>query len=130
MEKQHRQQILIVDDEEINRVVLKQIFQEDYDVLEAANGQDAIYQIENNENIILILLDVVMPVKDGFGVLEYMKGQDLMEKIPVILITGESVMDSEDRAYSYGVADVMHKPFFPHIVRRRSRNIIDRKSVV
>ena len=65
MEKQHRQQILIVDDEEINRVVLKQIFQEDYDVLEAANGQDAIYQIENNENIILILLDVVMPVKDG-----------------------------------------------------------------
>ena len=124
MEKQHRQQILIVDDEEINRVVLKQIFQEDYDVLEAANGQDAIYQIENNENIILILLDVVMPVKDGFGVLEYMKGQDLMEKIPVILITGESVMDSEDRAYSYGVADVMHKPLFPHIVRRRSRDII------
>ncbi len=124
MEKQHRQQILIVDDEEINRVVLKQIFQEDYDVLEAANGQDAIYQIENNENIILVLLDIVMPVKDGFGVLEYMKGQDLMEKIPVILITGESVMDSEDRAYSYGVADVMHKPFFPHIVRRRSRNII------
>lgn len=124
MERQHKQQILIVDDEQINRTVLREIFNDDYDILEAANGQDAILQIKNNPDIILILLDIVMPVKDGFGVLDYMKEADLMQKIPVILITGESVVDSEDRAYSYGVADVMHKPFFPHIVRRRSRNII------
>lgn len=124
IDRQHRQQILIVDDEQINRIVLREIFHDDYDILEAADGQEAILQIKNNEDIILILLDIVMPVTDGFGVLDYMKEQELMEKIPVILITGESIMDSEDRAYAYGVADVMHKPFYPHIVRRRSRNII------
>ncbi|MCM1246186.1 MAG: response regulator [Roseburia sp.] len=120
-----RQQVLIVDDEEVNRVILKQIFEDEYDTLEAADGQNAIYQIENNQNITLILLDVIMPVMDGFKVLEYMKEHELIDKIPVILITGESVKDSEDKAYSFGVADVMHKPFYPHIVRRRSKNIIE-----
>ncbi len=120
-----RQQVLIVDDEEVNRVILKQIFEDEFDILEAADGQNAIYQIENNQNITLILLDVIMPVMDGFKVLEYMKEHELIEKIPVILITGESVKDSEDKAYSFGVADVMHKPFYPHIVRRRSKNIIE-----
>ncbi len=120
-----RQQVLIVDDEEVNRVILKQIFEDEFDTLEAADGQNAIYQIENNKNIALILLDVIMPVMDGFKVLEYMKEHELIEKIPVILITGESVKDSEDKAYSFGVADVMHKPFYPHIVRRRSKNIIE-----
>ena len=73
----------------------------------------------------MILLDIVMPVMDGFTVLEFMKEKELLEKIPVILITSETIGDSEDRAYSYGVADVIHKPFYPHIVRKRSRNIID-----
>ena len=120
-----KQQILIVDDEEINRAVLHEMFREEYDILEAENGQDAIFHIENNHNIVLILLDIVMPVLNGFKVLEYMREHKLLEEIPVILITGESVRDSEDEAYSYGVADVMHKPFYPHIVRRRSKNIIE-----
>lgn len=120
-----RQQILIVDDEEINREVLNEIFRDEYDTIEASNGQEAIFEIEDNDKIALICLDIVMPVLDGFKVLEYMQENGLTEKIPVILITGESVMDSEDKAYAYGVADVMHKPFFPHIVKRRSRNIIE-----
>lgn len=120
-----KQRVLIVDDEEVNRVVLKEIFRDEYDTLEAADGQEAISQIENNKDIILILLDIVMPVMDGFKVLEYMRERELLEEIPVILITGESVMNSEDKAYSYGVADVMHKPFFSHIVKRRSKNIIE-----
>lgn len=120
-----KEQILIVDDEEVNRVILKEIFKNKYDVLEAPNGQIAIDQIQNNSNIVLILLDIVMPVLTGFGVLEYMKINDLIDKIPVILITSESVQDTDDQAYAYGVADVMHKPFYPHIVRRRSRNIIE-----
>ncbi len=68
-----KQQILIVDDEEINRVILRGLFEEEYEILEAENGQVATVQIENNSNIALILLDVVMPVMDGFWVLEYMK---------------------------------------------------------
>lgn len=120
-----KQRILIVDDEEVNRFILKGLFEEDYEVLEAANGQDAIAQIEANENIVLLLLDVVMPVMDGFGVLEYMKEQELSEKIPVVLITGESVQDTDDQAYAYRVADVIHKPFYPYIVKRRANNIIE-----
>lgn len=121
----NKQQILIVDDEEINRAILSSVFEEEYDVIEAANGKQAVEHIESDNNIVLILLDVIMPVLDGFGVLEYMNQHDLLSKIPVILITSETVQDSEDRAYSYSVADVMHKPFYPNIVKRRSKNIIE-----
>ncbi len=120
-----KQQILIVDDEEINRAILKGLFQNEYEIIEATNGLEATFQIENNHNLVLILLDIVMPVMDGFGVLEYMKKHDLLEKIPVILITGETVLNSEEQAYTFGVADVIHKPFYPHIVKRRARNIIE-----
>lgn len=120
------QQLLIVDDEEVNRAILRGVFEDEYDILEAQNGQEAIEQLTNNSNhIVLVLLDVIMPVMGGFGVLDYMKEHDLLEKIPVVLITGESVRDSDDQAYAYGVADVMHKPFYPHIVRRRGKNIIE-----
>lgn len=120
-----KKQILIVDDEEVNRVILHGMFQSEYDTIEATNGQDAIFQIENNHDLVLILLDIVMPVLDGFGVLQYMQEHNLLEKIPVILITSETVWDSEGKAYSYGVADVIHKPFYPRIVKRRSQNIIE-----
>ncbi len=120
-----KQQILIVDDEEVNRAILKEMFRNEYETIEAANGQDAILQIEKNQNIVLILLDIVMPVMNGFKVLDYMQEHKLLDDIPVILITSETVQDSEDQAYAYGVADVMHKPFYPHIVKRRSKNIIE-----
>lgn len=120
-----RQQILIVDDEEVNRVILRGLFEEEFEILEAENGQEATKMIEDNSNIVLILLDVVMPVMDGFSVLDYMNNRKMIQQIPVILITGETVLDSDDQAYSYGVADVMHKPFYPHIVRRRAKNIIE-----
>lgn len=123
-----KQRILVVDDEEINRAVLMNMFddeQHEYELLEAGNGQEAVEQIEKNQNIVLILLDVVMPIMDGFKVLEYMERHDLLEAIPVIMITGESVEASEGRAYELGVADVIHKPFFTHIVKRRTKNIIE-----
>lgn len=120
-----KEQILIVDDLEVNRVILSDVFVDEYEILEASNGNEAIYQLENNHNIVLILLDVVMPELNGFGVLEYMKEKDLLDRIPVILITGETIINSDDQAYSFGVADVMHKPFYPHIVKRRGKNIIE-----
>ncbi len=120
-----KQQILIVDDESINREILMAMFEDEYDRLEASNGQEAISKIEESKNLILVLLDITMPILDGFGVLEFMKGHQLLEEIPVILITGETIMDSEDRAYSYGAADVIHKPFYPHIVKKRCKNIIE-----
>jgi len=127
-DKMNRQQILIVDDEEVNRAILQSMFEEEqdeYELLEASNGQEAITHIQNSRDLVLIMLDLVMPVLDGFGVLEYMKEKELLDSVPVILITSEAVQDSEDRAYSYGAADVIHKPFYPHIVKKRSNNIIE-----
>lgn len=120
-----RQKILIVDDEEVNRSILEIMFQDEYDIVLASNGRDAITAIENNDGIVIILLDIVMPILDGFGVLEYMKTKDLISHLPVILITSETVRDSEDKAYDYGIADVIHKPFYPDIVERRVKNIIE-----
>ena len=118
-----KQQILIVDDEAVNREILKSMFGE-YERLEAENGREAIAKIAGSRNLVLILLDISMPVMSGFDVLEYMKQRELVDQIPVILITGETVIDSEDKAYTYGAADVIHKPFYPHIVKKRSQNII------
>lgn len=121
-----RQRILIVDDEEVNRVILNGMFRDEYETMQAENGQVAVELIENyHDSLVLVLLDIMMPIKDGFGVLDYMKENDLLTKIPVIMITSEDVTESDDRAYMYGIADVMHKPFYPYIVKRRSHNIIE-----
>lgn len=120
-----KQRILIVDDEEVNRTLLDGMFCGEYETIQAANGQEAIERLKKYQNIVLVLLDVMMPDVDGFGVLEYMKRQNLIDTIPVILITAETVRDSDGRAYEYGIADVIHKPFYPDIVKRRAANIID-----
>ena len=121
----NRQQILIVDDEEVNRAILRGVFEDEYEILEAENGKEATVKIARSNNLVLILMDVVMPVLNGFGVLKFMQEEGMIDKIPVILITGETIEDSDDQAYSFGVADVMHKPFYPHIVKRRGKNIIE-----
>ena len=121
----NKQKILIVDDEEVNRAILNMMFESDYEVLEATDGKYAVENIENNKDLALILLDVVMPVMDGFSVLEYMKDNQLLEKIPVILITSMTPEESEEKAYQYNIADVMHKPFEPNVVIRRAKNIIE-----
>lgn len=122
---EEKQQLLIVDDEEINRTILSMMFDADYDIIEAPNGEKAIEAIENSKDLALILLDVIMPVMNGFGVLDYMREHELLEKIPVILITSQTPQESEEKAYEYGIADVMHKPFEPSIVKRRANNIIE-----
>lgn len=119
------ERILIVDDEEVNRTILEVMFRSSFNIVEATNGQEAIDKLEEDPGFVLVLLDIVMPVKDGFDVLEYMKQKGLIEQLPVILITSETIRDSEDRAYAYGIADVIHKPFYPDIVKRRAQNIID-----
>ncbi len=120
-----RQYILIADDVEVNRVVLDLMFCAEYDILQAANGREAIRYLAEGHDLALVLLDILMPAVDGFGVLDYMEDHGLLKKIPVILITGEAVEDSEERAYAYKIADVIHKPFYPEIVERRAKNIIE-----
>lgn len=121
-----KDRILIVDDEEVNRAILANIFEEQYDVLEASNGAEAVELIEENYiKLKVVFLDLMMPVMDGFGVLEHMSNMDYMDHLPVILITGEATAESDERAYDYGVSDIIYKPFAPRVVMRRTRNIVD-----
>lgn len=118
--------ILIVDDAVPNRVLLKKYLEDDYEIMEAADGQQAIEIIQKQQlNISLILLDLVMPEKSGFDVLDFMEEYGYMTEIPVIIITVEKNYESEMKAFEYGVSDFVAKPFYPQIVRKRVKNILD-----
>lgn len=118
--------ILIVDDAVTNRVLLKKYLEDDYEIMEAADGQQAIEIIQKQQlNISLILLDLVMPEKSGFDVLDFMEEYGYMTEIPVIIITVEKNYESEMKAFEYGVSDFVAKPFYPQIVKKRVKNILD-----
>ena len=120
-----KQQILIVDDSEINREILKEILQEDYRILEAANGEECLEQLERyGTGISLVLLDIVMPEIDGFEVLAAMNQNHWIEDIPVIMISSEDSDSYIRRAYEMGVSDYISRPFDAKIVYQRVLNMI------
>ena len=120
-----KQQILIVDDSEINREILKEILKEDYRILEAANGEECLEQLERSgTGISLVLLDIVMPEMDGFEVLAAMNQNHWIEDIPVIMISSEDSDSYIRRAYEMGVSDYISRPFDMAIVRRRVINTL------
>ena len=96
--------MLIVDDVEINRVVLTQFFQEEYNILEAENGKEALEIIEG-QAVSIVLVDMVMPVMDGFQLLGILKTNDQYAGIPVVVMTANNDGDSEARAMEMGAAD-------------------------
>lgn len=118
--------ILIADDADVNREIITAIFSEEFNIIEARDGGEAITIIDRErEDLSLILLDLVMPVCDGLGVLTYMKRHNLVEKIPVIMITGKSNAESDAKAYEYDAADIIYKPFSARVVSKRVHNIIE-----
>ncbi len=125
VEQKKKQQILVVDDSEINRLILSHMLQDDYRILEARNGEEALELIEQyGTGISLVLLDILMPVKGGFEVLNYMNKTRLIDEIPVIMISGDSTDANIKRAYSMGISDFISKPFDSQIVYRRVSNTI------
>ena len=124
-ENQTRQNILIVDDSEMNRAILSEILGSDYNILEAANGEECLAMLEQYDTgIALILLDIVMPVMDGFEVLAAMNRNHWIEDIPVIMISSEDSDPVVRRAYEMGVSDYVSRPFDAGIVYRRMFNTI------
>ena len=120
-----KQQILIVDDSEINREILKEILKEDYRILEAANGEECLEQLERSgTGISLVLLDIVMSEMDGFEVLAAMNQNHWIEDIPVIMISSEDSDSYIRRAYEMGVSDYISRPFDAKIVYQRVLNMI------
>ena len=121
-----KNKILVVDDKGINRYMLGDIFREDYEIVEASGGQMAIDIMETDaRNLAVVLLDIIMPVISGFGVLEYMKKKELLDRLPVVIVTDDDSEETSKKAYEYKVADIVIKPFEPEIIRRRVQNIIE-----
>ncbi len=121
-----RRNILIADDVDMNREMLRIIFENDFDIIEAADGEKAIEIIDKNyDTLALILLDFQMPKKTGLDVLLHIKLRNLNEKIPVIMVTGSSSNDMNLRSLEYGIAEIINKPFDSKIVRRRALNLIE-----
>ena len=117
--------ILVVDDKEVNRFMICEIFRDKYQLLEAADWLEAIERLkEYKDKIAIVLLDIIMPNMDGFGVLEYMKNNELFEEIPVVMITSDASVETEKKLEQYDVAEMVRKPFIPAIVSRRVNNII------
>ena len=119
-----KQKILIVDDSEINRAMLKEILGESYEYLEAENGLRAIEILRRRTDIALVLLDLIMPEMDGFDVLRVMQCYAWQEEIPVIVISAAEDTRSVERAYDMGVADYIRRPFERVMVLRRVKNAL------
>ena len=119
-EYKNSKKILIVDDSEINRSLLSDMLSNEYEILEAENGMEAAAVMHSQEHeIALMLLDIVMPVMDGFETLVMMNENDWIKSIPVIMISAETVPSYIDRAYDLGVLDYISRPFDERTVRRR-----------
>ena len=115
-----RPQILIADDFELNRMILKNLLEDDYDIIEAVDGIDTIDMVTKNlSTISLILLDIMMPGLDGFEVLEILESYGLLMTIPVILITASQLKEFEKKGLAMGAVDFISKPFDNDIVRKR-----------
>ncbi len=118
--------ILIVDDSKMNRFLLRNILEEDYRVIEAKDGEEAIRMINQyHADISMILLDIVMPKLDGFGVLEFMNVNDIVEDIPVIMISSMNEDSAIKRCYELGISEYIKRPFDSEIVKKRVGNIIN-----
>ncbi len=120
-----KQQVLIVDDSEMNRMILSEMLKSEFRILEASNGTECLSMIKQyGTGISLILLDIVMPEMNGFEVLQEMERQNTLKDIPVIMISSSDSDENIRRAYELGVSDYINRPFNTNIVYRRVRNTI------
>ena len=120
-----KQKILIADDSEMNRELLAAILEEEYDIIQANDGVQAVDCLQRHaEEISLLLLDIVMPHMDGFEVLSYMNKEHWIDSIPVVIISSENSPIYIKRGYDLGATDFIEKPFDANMLLRRSANAI------
>ena len=123
--REQRYTILVADDSEMNRAILRSMLEESYHIIEAEDGLQAVAALQQMEQeISLVLLDIVMPNMDGFGVLSAMNKYNWIDSVPVIMISAESTHSFIERAYDMGVTDYISRPFDMMVVRRRVINTI------
>ncbi len=115
---ERRAQILVVDDQPENRLIVRDFLADDYAVLSASSGEEAL-EIAAREVVDLVLLDVVMPGMDGFEVCRRLKADPALQRIPVLFLTSLDRVDEETQGFALGAADFIHKPFSPPVVMAR-----------
>ena len=118
--------VLVVDDMEINRDILTEILNEEYRVETAEDGQRALEMIEEKQDeLAVVLLDLMMPEVDGFAVLKVMQEKGWIERIPVLIISGETSVKAERKCFDYHISDFIRKPFDNALVKKRVRNVVN-----
>lgn len=117
--------VLIVDDSEMNRIILKGMLKDEYRILEADNGREALDMVDRyGDELSLVLLDIIMPGMSGFEVLADLSRRSIIDNLPVIMISSEDADDVVLRAYELGASDYVSRPFDARVVRRRVSNVI------
>lgn len=117
--------VLIVDDVEINRLILREMFEENYNIIEASGGAEAVSIINNNQDISVVLLDLVMPEVNGIDVLKVMNKNGKIKNIPVFLITAADDQEILLEAFGLGAVDVIMKPFISQFLKCRIGNVVE-----
>lgn len=121
----NKSKLMIADDSEMNRAILANMLENEYDIIEVADGTEVIAALEiYRGEISALLLDIVMPKLDGFGVLEEMKKRSWIDDVPTVMISSETSSNYIDRAFELGASDYINRPFVPAIVRHRIVNAI------
>ena len=121
--------ILVVDDSTLVRNLIQKVFNDQFEVILASDGKEALDFIETNniDNVLGVLLDLNMPNVDGFEVLEYFKNNNLFTKIPVAIVTGDDSKETVNKAFAYPIVDVLNKPFNERDIKRIVTNIVNFK---
>lgn len=120
-----RRRILIVDDVEINRELLAEILKDEYEIMVAENGRQAMDILEEyHEEIALMLLDLIMPEMDGFEVLEQCSQRPWGRQVAVVIISGDNAIQTEAKCFEMGVSDFVHRPFDNRLVKKRVNNVV------
>lgn len=119
--------LMIIDDDIMTRNLIKKTFSDQYEIIMATNGKEALDIFENIgfNNIVGIFLDIMMPIMDGFAVLDYLQQKNILSKIPVITISGAEDKKTRQKVYQYNIADLLEKPFNLEIIKYRTKNLIN-----
>jgi len=123
-----RHTIMCIDDVPINVMMLESILEDDYDVITATSGAQALDRMSSEPYPDMVLLDLSMPDMDGFEVLEVMKKNKKLTDIPVIFVTGETDVFSEEKGLDLGAVDYIKKPYVPGVIKLKIRNHIELKT--
>ena len=116
--------MLIVDDMEVERISFAEIFKDEYQILEAENGKQAMEQLEQ-QKVHIVLLDLCMPVMDGFEMMKCIHSNALNRNIPLLAIAASDQQEDIKKAFAYGADEILIKPLQPDIVKKRIQNMFD-----